>query len=88
MSGEISHLCFLYMTQSRDANKADIFLHGNRLNNAVCAKTTFAVCSPEMKSSWVSYFLQKLFKGTQQCLGVDWDTRTVHESSGLESYKG
>lgn len=41
-----------------------------------------------MKSSWVSYFLQKLFKGTQQCLGVDWDMRTVHESSGLESYKG
>lgn len=25
MSGEISHLCFQYMTQSHDANKADIF---------------------------------------------------------------
>lgn len=41
---EISHRCLLHVVRNLDGNKADIFLHehDNRLNNAVCAKTTFA----------------------------------------------
>lgn len=46
-------------------------------------------CGPETNPSWAKSLLTKAFqKGTQQYFRVDWDMLVVHESSGLESYKG